>query len=47
MGFNNGSLVDPVGRAGGLALWWSHLVDVSIIESSKNIIDTYVTCLNR
>lgn len=45
MRFNNGRLVDPVGRAGGLALWWSDLVDVSIIEISKNVIDTFVTCL--
>lgn len=22
LGFNNGRMVDPVGKAGGLALWW-------------------------
>ncbi|KAK8488629.1 hypothetical protein V6N11_072849 [Hibiscus sabdariffa] len=35
--------VDPIGIAGGLALWWSHEVSMVILNSGKNFIDTKVS----
>ncbi|CAN6587433.1 unnamed protein product [Malus baccata var. baccata] len=42
MGFLNGFNVTPVGRAGGLSLWWDDSLDVEILFSSKHIIDARV-----
>ncbi|CAN6700215.1 unnamed protein product [Malus baccata var. baccata] len=42
MGFFNGFNVTPVGRAGGLSLWWDDTLDVEILFSSKHIIDARV-----
>ncbi|XP_070660618.1 uncharacterized protein [Malus domestica] len=39
MGFLNGFNVSPIGRAGGLSLWWDDSVEVQILFSSKHIID--------
>ncbi|TQE04408.1 hypothetical protein C1H46_010027 [Malus baccata] len=42
MGYINGIDVAPVGRAGGLSLWWDDTVQVNVRDSSKHFID--VTC---
>lgn len=42
VGFLNKWYVSPKGISGGLALWWSDDVSVSIISSSSNIIHTKV-----
>ena len=39
MGFNNGFNVSPVGRAGGLSLWWDNSLEVQVLFSSRNVID--------
>ncbi|XP_068340019.1 uncharacterized protein [Pyrus communis] len=39
LGYANGFDVEPIGNAGGLSLWWEDNLEVSIILSSKNIID--------
>ncbi|KAK4259634.1 hypothetical protein QN277_005946 [Acacia crassicarpa] len=41
-GFNEEWLVNPVGKGGGLALWWSDSIVVNILFSSSNIIHTSV-----
>ncbi|KAG5532409.1 hypothetical protein RHGRI_026893 [Rhododendron griersonianum] len=35
--FNNGCYVDPIGKSGGLALWWSDEVTLDVRFSSKNM----------
>ncbi|KAG5528802.1 hypothetical protein RHGRI_029458 [Rhododendron griersonianum] len=40
--FDYASYVDPVGHAGGLALWWKSEVTLDIEISSKNIVHTLV-----
>ncbi|KAG5541025.1 hypothetical protein RHGRI_021047 [Rhododendron griersonianum] len=35
--FNNGCCVDPIGKSGGLALWWSDEVTLDVRFSSKNL----------
>ena len=42
-GFDEEWIVDPVGRSGGLALWWMEDVVVNILFSSKNIIHTCIS----
>ncbi|KAK4253792.1 hypothetical protein QN277_010422 [Acacia crassicarpa] len=42
-GFQEEWLVDPVGRSGGLAIWWAESVKVEILFSSVNIIHTRVS----
>ncbi|CAB4283256.1 unnamed protein product [Prunus armeniaca] len=42
LGFFKGFCVDLVGLAGGLTLWWRPEVDVEILASNKNLIDTIV-----
>ncbi|CAN6715757.1 unnamed protein product [Malus baccata var. baccata] len=39
MGFHYGVNVSPIGRAGGLSLWWDDSVEVQPLFSSKHIID--------
>ena len=39
MGYTNGFNVAPVGRAGGLSLWWNDSIWVEVIDSSKHFID--------
>ena len=34
--FNNACYVDPVGIAGGLALWWTDDINMDILMQSKN-----------
>ncbi|CAB4313877.1 unnamed protein product [Prunus armeniaca] len=41
-GFYRSFVVDPVGTAGGLCLWWKPWVEVEILDWSKNWIDTRV-----
>ncbi|KAK4274243.1 hypothetical protein QN277_017497 [Acacia crassicarpa] len=41
-GFNEEWIVNPVGKSGGLALWWSDGLIVNILSSSSNIIHTSV-----
>ncbi|KAK4282423.1 hypothetical protein QN277_013802 [Acacia crassicarpa] len=41
-GFTEEWIVDPVGKSGGLALWWSEVLTVNILFSSANIIHTSV-----
>ncbi|CAL9004798.1 unnamed protein product [Prunus brigantina] len=41
-GYRNFVHIDPVGNAGGLALWWDDGLDIQILTSSKHIIDTIV-----
>ncbi|KAK4268822.1 hypothetical protein QN277_022056 [Acacia crassicarpa] len=41
-GFEEEWLVNPVGKSGGLALWWSDILTVNILFSSPNIIHTSV-----
>ncbi|CAB4283449.1 unnamed protein product [Prunus armeniaca] len=41
-GFYKSFVVDPVGTAGGLCLWWKSWVEVEILDWSKNWIDTRV-----
>ncbi|KAK9000895.1 hypothetical protein V6N11_081376 [Hibiscus sabdariffa] len=40
MKMDNAFYVDPVGIAGGLALWWSNEVKISVLHHDKNLIDT-------
>ena len=42
MGYSNGFNVSPIGRAGGLSLWWDNVLEVEIIYLSKHIIDARV-----
>ncbi|KAM2001864.1 hypothetical protein ACFX15_025652 [Malus domestica] len=42
MRYNNGFDVAPVGRAGGLSLWWDDSVQLNVRDSSKHFIDA--TC---
>lgn len=42
MNFSSFEYVDPVGKSGGLALWWNKDVDVIVLAKSKNMIDIIV-----
>lgn len=39
MGYPRGFNVAPIGRVGGLSLWWEDLLEVKVGFSSKHIID--------
>nr|XP_028962160.1 uncharacterized protein LOC103417751 [Malus domestica] len=39
LGYSNGFHVPPVGRAGGLSLWWQDSLRVIVVFSSKHVID--------
>ncbi|KAL4281787.1 hypothetical protein GQ457_03G032220 [Hibiscus cannabinus] len=41
--FENSFYVDPVESAGGLALWWDNDVQISILYSDKNVIDSSIS----
>ncbi|KAK4286588.1 hypothetical protein QN277_003124 [Acacia crassicarpa] len=41
-GFTEEWIVNPVGKSGGLALWWSDVITINILFSSSNIIHTSV-----
>ncbi|KAK6146669.1 hypothetical protein DH2020_020538 [Rehmannia glutinosa] len=43
IGFSNGLMIDSSGRSGGLAILWSHDVDVSIKLWSNTFVDLFVT----
>lgn len=42
MGYRRGFNLPPIGKAGGLSLWWDDSVKVEIIFSSKHVIDARV-----
>ncbi|CAN6725654.1 unnamed protein product [Malus baccata var. baccata] len=42
MGFKKGFNVPPVGRSGGLSIWWGEELEVNIQQSSKHVIDAWV-----
>lgn len=42
MGFPCGFNVSPIGKSGGLSLWWDANLEVEICLSSKNVIDARV-----
>ncbi|KAF7151577.1 hypothetical protein RHSIM_Rhsim02G0125500 [Rhododendron simsii] len=41
--FTNSSYVDPKGLAGGLALWWTVEVEISVEEANKNFMHVIVS----
>ncbi|KAK8517493.1 hypothetical protein V6N12_016343 [Hibiscus sabdariffa] len=41
--FTSSHYVDPIGIAGGLALWWNEGVNITVQMDSKNIIDNLVS----
>lgn len=43
LGYNNLFTVPPLGLGGGLALFWKDGIDISILSSSANFIDSQVT----
>ncbi|KAH7842957.1 hypothetical protein Vadar_011057 [Vaccinium darrowii] len=43
LNFDFGSYVDPVGLAGGLALWWNNDVEIEVDLASKNLIHAIVS----
>ncbi|KAM2227525.1 hypothetical protein ACFXTI_014320 [Malus domestica] len=42
MGYQHGFFVEAIGQSGGLCLWWKEALEVQIIFSSANAIDTCV-----
>ncbi|KAK8476133.1 hypothetical protein V6N11_070824 [Hibiscus sabdariffa] len=44
--FCQGFYVDPIGIAGGLALWWMEEVEVTILNYCKNYIDVSISYRN-
>lgn len=42
LNFSGYVYVNPRGISGGLALWWNKEVDVSVLSSDKNLIDSKV-----
>lgn len=44
--FHGSSYVDPIGRSGGLALWWKEQVDLDVRFKSKNIIRCIISWPN-
>ncbi|KAL4304565.1 hypothetical protein GQ457_10G010000 [Hibiscus cannabinus] len=45
--FSGSFYVDPIGKSGGLALWWKDEVDISILSATKNFIDTSISIDNE
>ncbi|KAK8597085.1 hypothetical protein V6N12_065561 [Hibiscus sabdariffa] len=43
MKINNAFYVEPESIAGGLALWWSNDVKLSVLHYDKNLIDTKIS----
>ena len=46
MGYAHSFIVPPIGLSGGLALFWKKEVDVEILESAANFIDTQIKYKN-
>lgn len=42
LGYNRVYTINPIGRSGGLAVFWKNSVDVEILSANKNIIDMSV-----
>ena len=45
MEFEESWYVSPMGKSGGLALWWKEDLTVNILSSSKNVIHTKLECV--
>ncbi|KAI5316585.1 hypothetical protein L3X38_036292 [Prunus dulcis] len=45
MGFDNCFNMDPVGVAGGLSLWWDNSVEIEVLFSTPNLIDSTIKIL--
>ncbi|KAK9018933.1 hypothetical protein V6N11_033978 [Hibiscus sabdariffa] len=43
MKLENAFYVEPVGIAGGLALWWSNSVNLSVMHFDKNFVDAKIS----
>ncbi|KAK8551735.1 hypothetical protein V6N12_040359 [Hibiscus sabdariffa] len=43
MKLDNAFYVEPIGIAGGLALWWNNEVKLSVLHHDKNLIDTVIS----
>ncbi|KAK8495975.1 hypothetical protein V6N12_062054 [Hibiscus sabdariffa] len=43
---DNAFYVEPIGITGGLAMWWSNEVKLSVLHHDKNLIDTVIS-INR
>ncbi|KAK8990141.1 hypothetical protein V6N11_008656 [Hibiscus sabdariffa] len=43
MKMDNAFYVEPIGIAGGLALWWNKEVKLSVLHHDKNLIDTIIS----
>ncbi|KAK9010904.1 hypothetical protein V6N11_043771 [Hibiscus sabdariffa] len=41
--FSEDFYVDPIGKSGGLALWWKEGVNITILSATKNYIDTSIS----
>ncbi|CAL8164551.1 unnamed protein product [Prunus armeniaca] len=41
-GFHKGLTVDPIGRAGGLCIWWKPSMEIEFLDVTKNWIDAVV-----
>ena len=46
LGYANGFNVAPIGRAGGLSLWWDDSIIVEVTDSSKHFIDANCRAVN-
>lgn len=46
MGFQNGYNAPPYGLASGLSLWWDESVNVDVVFSFENLIDTKMQILS-
>lgn len=47
VGMEKAFYVEPVGRSGGMALWWNEDTDVQILFANQQIIDTKVQMKNE
>lgn len=43
LGFKMGFYVNPLGKSGGLGLWWGEDTKIDILSASKNLIDTRIS----
>ncbi|KAK9942560.1 hypothetical protein M0R45_008218 [Rubus argutus] len=43
LGFQFGETFDPIGGAGGLALWWQQDVHIQFLDRTANLLDTIIT----
>lgn len=43
LGFHHGETFDPIGSAGGLAIWWKQDVDINFLDCTANLLDAIIT----